>query len=58
MAQAPEKLDMLKFVDQGQSYPSKRAPELRAEDFQVIAAKYARNAAAEPSARIPQCRVP
>ena len=33
MANGPQKLDMLKFVEEGQAYPEKREPELRAEDF-------------------------
>ena len=50
MAKSPDKLDMLKFVDLGQNYPEKRAPSLRAEDFQEIADKYAPDKAAEQSA--------
>jgi len=34
MAKSPQKLEMLKFVEDGQAYPEKRAPALRAEDFQ------------------------
>ncbi|MBQ0771261.1 MAG: FAD-dependent oxidoreductase, partial [Sphingomonadales bacterium] len=58
MAKSPDKLDMLKFVDLGQNYPEKRAPGLRAEDFQEIADKYAPDKAAEQSARCSQCGVP
>ena len=58
MAQSPDKLDMLKFVDLGQDYPEKRAPALRAEDFQEIADKYAPDTAAQQSARCSQCGVP
>jgi glutamate synthase (NADPH) small chain len=49
---------MLKFVDTGQSFPPKREPELRAEDFREIAARYAPDDAAEQSARCSQCGVP
>ncbi len=49
---------MLKFVDAGQAYPEKREAELRAEDFQEIADRYAPEAAAEQSARCSQCGVP
>ena len=31
---------MLKFVGRPQAYPAKRAPDLRAEDFQEIANRY------------------
>ena len=58
MARSPQKLEMLRFVEKGQAYPEKRAPELRAEDFQEIADKYAPDTAAEQSARCSQCGVP
>ena len=32
---------MLQFVKAGQAYPAKREPELRAQDFQEIADRYA-----------------
>jgi glutamate synthase (NADPH/NADH) small chain len=41
-----------------QSYPEKRAPELRAEDFREIAERYAPQSAEEQSARCSQCGVP
>ncbi len=49
---------MLKFVDNSQVYPSKREPELRAQDFQEIADRYASDNAAAQSARCSQCGVP
>ena len=49
---------MLKFVDRSQTYPSKRAPEVRAEDFREIADRYALTAAEDQSARCSQCGVP
>ena len=49
---------MLKFVDEGQSYPDKRDAALRAEDFAEIAARYAPDAAQRQSARCSQCGVP
>lgn len=49
---------MLKFVDLDQVYPEKREPQLRAEDFQEIADKYAPEKAADQSARCSQCGVP
>ena len=58
MAKRPQKIDMLKFVDSGQSYPDKREPKLRTADFQEIADKYAPKKAAEQSARCSQCGVP
>ena len=58
MANGPQKLDMLKFVEEGQAYPEKREPELRAEDFQEIADRYAPEQAAEQAARCSQCGVP
>jgi glutamate synthase (NADPH) small chain len=52
------KENMLKFVSLGQSYPEKRAAQLRAEDFQEIADRYAPDAAVEQSSRCSQCGVP
>jgi len=49
---------MLKFVDKAQSYPAKRDPALRAEDFREIADRYAKPSAEEQSARCSQCGVP
>jgi glutamate synthase (NADPH) small chain len=49
---------MLKFVDQAQAYPAKRAAALRAEDFQEIADRYAVATAEDQSARCSQCGVP
>ncbi len=49
---------MLKFVDTGQRFPEKRAPELRAEDFAEIANRYAPDRAAEQASRCSQCGVP
>jgi glutamate synthase (NADPH/NADH) small chain len=49
---------MLKFVGTAQAYPSKREPELRAEDFQEIAARYGVPAAEEQAGRCSQCGVP
>ena len=49
---------MLKFVDRGQAYPAKRAPELRAEDFREIADRFAVPAAEEQAGRCSQCGVP
>jgi glutamate synthase (NADPH) small chain len=50
--------DMLQFVDKAQRYPAKREPELRAQDFAEIAARYDDALAAEQSARCSQCGVP
>jgi glutamate synthase (NADPH) small chain len=52
------KENMLKFVSLEQSYPEKRAPELRAEDFQEIANRYAPDRAVEQASRCSQCGVP
>ncbi len=49
---------MLQFVGTEQSFPEKRKAELRAEDFQEIAHKYAPDKAVEQSARCSQCGVP
>ena len=49
---------MLKFVSQGQSYPDKRPPEARTEDFQEIADRYSAIEADEQAARCSQCGVP
>lgn len=49
---------MLKFVGTAQAYPVKRAPVLRAEDFQEIADRYAPDKGAEQAARCSQCGVP
>ncbi len=58
MTKSPQKLKMLKFVEEGQAYPEKRDPDLRAEDFQEIADRYAPEKAAEQAARCSQCGVP
>ena len=58
MAKSPQKLKMLRFVEEGQAYPEKRNPDLRAEDFQEIADRYAPDKAAEQAARCSQCGVP
>ncbi|RYD24725.1 MAG: NAD(P)-dependent oxidoreductase, partial [Lysobacteraceae bacterium] len=49
---------LLKFVDRDQAYPAKREPELRAEDFQEIADRYAVPDAEEQAGRCSQCGVP
>ncbi len=49
---------MLKFVGTAQQYPSKRAAELRAEDFCEIADRYGVPAAEEQAGRCSQCGVP
>ncbi len=49
---------MLQFVDTGQSFPKKREAELRAEDFNEIAQRYAPDKAAEQASRCSQCGVP
>jgi glutamate synthase (NADPH) small chain len=49
---------MLKFVGRGQAYPEKRVAQLRAEDFQEIAARYPVDDAKDQSARCSQCGVP
>ncbi|MEH3099802.1 NAD(P)-dependent oxidoreductase [Sphingomonas adhaesiva] len=50
--------DMLKFVDRAQSYPAKRVPQERAEDFREIAERYAVVAAEDQAGRCSQCGVP
>ncbi len=50
--------DMLQFVDIGQAYPAKRAPDLRAEDFREIADRYAAPEGEVQAARCSQCGVP
>jgi glutamate synthase (NADPH) small chain len=52
------KENMLKFVETGQSFPEKRAPVLRAEDFAEIANRYAPDKATEQASRCSQCGVP
>jgi glutamate synthase (NADPH/NADH) small chain len=49
---------MLKFVARPQAYPAKRTAELRAEDFQEIADRYAVPDAEAQSGRCSQCGVP
>lgn len=49
---------MLRFVATPQSYPDKRAAELRAEDFREIADRYAVPSAEEQAGRCSQCGVP
>jgi glutamate synthase (NADPH) small chain len=49
---------MLKFVGRVQAYPEKRAPDLRAEDFQEISNRYPADEARDQSARCSQCGVP
>ncbi|WP_448662811.1 NAD(P)-dependent oxidoreductase [Sphingomonas sp. CJ20] len=49
---------MLKFVVRGQSYPDKRPADLRAEDFQEIAERYAVPDAEAQAGRCSQCGVP
>jgi glutamate synthase (NADPH) small chain len=49
---------MLQFVKNGQSYPDKRAPDARAQDFREIADRYAAAEADEQAARCSQCGVP
>jgi glutamate synthase (NADPH/NADH) small chain len=49
---------LLKFVDRDQAYPAKRDPELRAEDFQEIADRYAVPDAEQQAGRCSQCGVP
>jgi glutamate synthase (NADPH) small chain len=50
--------NMLKFVSTEQSFPEKRAAELRAEDFAEIANRYAPDKATEQASRCSQCGVP
>ncbi|WP_370541707.1 NAD(P)-dependent oxidoreductase [Actibacterium sp. 188UL27-1] len=49
---------MLKFVDVGREMPEKRAADERRADFGEIYGEYAREKAAEQSARCSQCGVP
>jgi glutamate synthase (NADPH) small chain len=49
---------MLQFVATGQSFPAKREAQLRADDFQEIASRYAPEKAIEQSSRCSQCGVP
>ena len=49
---------MLRFVDVGQAYPTKREAFDRADDFREIADRYATPTAEEQSARCSQCGVP
>ncbi len=49
---------MLQFVTVDKQMPEKRPPDLRAQDFQEIYGEYAREKAAEQSARCSQCGVP
>ncbi len=49
---------MLKFTTVGRDMPDKRPPDLRNRDFHEIYAEYARDKAAEQSARCSQCGVP
>ncbi|OYX40383.1 MULTISPECIES: NAD(P)-dependent oxidoreductase [unclassified Sphingomonas] len=49
---------MLQFVGTEQAYPAKRAPQLRAEDFQEIANRYAAPEGEEQAGRCSQCGVP
>jgi glutamate synthase (NADPH) small chain len=49
---------MLKFVGTDQSFPEKREPQLRAEDFHEIANRYAPDKATEQASRCSQCGVP
>ena len=54
MADSP----MLKFVARDQSYPEKRAPEIRAEDFLEISNRFAIEKAEDQAGRCSQCGVP
>jgi glutamate synthase (NADPH) small chain len=49
---------MLQFVKNGQSYPDKREPALRAQDFREIADRYPAAEADAQAARCSQCGVP
>ncbi|MGJ3647607.1 NAD(P)-dependent oxidoreductase [Sphingomonas sp. GlSt437] len=49
---------MLKFVEQRQAYPAKRAAKVRAEDFREIADRYAPTDSEAQAARCSQCGVP
>ena len=50
--------NMLKFVTDAQTYPEKRTPDVRREDFNEIYQRYAPNSAADQSGRCSQCGVP
>jgi glutamate synthase (NADPH/NADH) small chain len=52
------KQPMLKFVSIERDMPTKRAPDLRKQDFGEIYAEYADAKAKEQSARCSQCGVP
>ncbi|MEX5728166.1 glutamate synthase (NADPH/NADH) small chain [Rhodovulum iodosum] len=52
------KQKMLQFVDVAKEMPEKRAPNLRAQDFDEIYAEYGDAKAAEQSGRCSQCGVP
>ncbi len=54
MAKSP----MLKFIDRPQAQPSKRAAEVRAEDFLEISRPYILAKAEEQASRCSQCGVP
>ena len=49
---------MLRFINVPQAYPDKRDAEKRAHDFDEIFRDYAREKAAEQSARCSQCGIP
>ncbi len=49
---------MLKFVERQQHYPEKRGAELRAQDFQEIADRFAASEAEAQAGRCSQCGVP
>lgn len=49
---------MLKFIQVPQAYPEKRDSDQRAQDFSEIYRDYAREKAAEQSARCSQCGIP
>jgi glutamate synthase (NADPH) small chain len=50
--------DLLKFTDLPQSFPAKRPPDARAQDFLEIAGPYLRAKAEEQASRCSQCGVP
>ncbi len=50
--------DMQQFTDRAQAFPPKRAPDLRRQDFEEIAARYEASAAVEQASRCSQCGVP
>ena len=50
--------NLLRFVERDQSYPAKRAPEDRADDFREIADGYAPQVAEDQAGRCSQCGVP